>query len=284
MTQVIGQRQIRLNLWLVFLLATLLSGCQTPAPAPVAERPQPPTKKILHHIVSRDESLYSIAWRYELDFQQLASANGLFPPYNLHPGQRLSLDMSRQSAPVATGYGVTKGAVKTAPVEVTSIQVEDVSAKDVSPVISPQKESAIVQESPPKVSVPSASPLSSSPWQWQWPATGRVVREYDVSQVQKGISIYTNSGAAVAAAAPGVVVYAGDGLRGYGNLVIVKHSEQHLSAYAHNKSLLVKENQQVNQGEKIAEVGVDSNKQNRLYFEIRENGKPVDPLNLLPQQ
>lgn len=274
-----GKLGVGRPLGLVLLLFAFLIGCQAPSPAPVAERPQPPSQKILHHIVSRDETLYSIAWRYELDFQQLAAVNGLAAPYNLHPGQRLSLDMRRRPAAVATGHPVRTGVVTATPVDGTQVQGTAVSGVEVTPKTAsiPVPTSPVARESAP-------SALPGSPWQWKWPATGRVAKEYDVSRVLKGISIYTNSGTAVAAAAPGVVVYAGNGLRGYGNLVIVKHSEKHLSAYAHNRTLLVSENQQVRQGEKIAEVGVDASKQNRLYFEIRENGKPVDPLLLLPRQ
>ncbi|MCK9503302.1 MAG: peptidoglycan DD-metalloendopeptidase family protein [Porticoccaceae bacterium] len=286
--------QIRQPLGLALLLVAFLVGCQTPPPAPVAERPQPPSQKILHHIVSRDETLYSIAWRYELDFQQLAAVNGLSAPYDLSPGQRLSLDMRRQPAAVATGYSVKTGVVTAKPVDETSVQGTAIRGVDVpfetESQTAPQTTASqplpeTLSKAPPAVKQPEQSPAGlQSPWQWKWPATGRVAKEYDVSNVLKGISIYTNSGTAVAAAAPGTVVYAGNGLRGYGNLVIVKHSEKHLSAYAHNSTLLVSENQQVRQGEKIAEVGLDASKQNRLYFEIRENGKPVDPLRLLPRQ
>lgn len=246
--------------FLLILTTLVLTGCQAPAPAPVAERPQPPTEKILVHRVSSDETLYSIAWRYELDFSRLAAINGLSSPYVLYPGQMLSLDMS-QSVPAPVRASTSRPAV---------------TARSIPSVVK------VEPEPPPKVVIPRQPPLPKGQWSWNWPVTGRVVKEYDVSKVQKGISIYTSEGATVAAAAPGVVVYAGNGLRGYGNLLIVKHSEKLLSAYAHNRVLLVKENESVAQGQKIAMVGKDSAKHDRLYFEIRKNGKPVDPLKLLP--
>lgn len=248
---------------LLSILAVLAISCRAPAPAPVYERAQPPTEKILYHIVAPDETLYSIAWRYELDFQQLAAVNGLQPPYPLHAGQKLSLDMSKRPTRPAMANAARKPAVTAYPI------------KDSAPAPKPSP--------PPKVVLPEPPSLPKSGWQWQWPVRGRVAREYDANSILKGISIYTGSGEKVVAAAPGVVVYAGEGLRGYGKLIIVKHSEEALSAYAHNSRILVKENQEVKQGQQIAEVGVDNTSRHRLYFEIRENGKPVDPLKRLPK-
>lgn len=283
------QRRKWISICLGHIALVVIAGCQAPSPAPVDDRPQPPTDKILYHIVSAEETLYTIAWRLELDAERLAAINGLQRPYRLQPGQRLSLDLNNigGGGPVssaATAYPVGGGAVRTYPVgdaPVVSGGVEE------PPVVA----GATTPSGPVEDVIAPPVSLSSSPppplqqaTDWQWPASGRVVREYDAGKVLKGISIYTDQGTSVAAAATGVVVYAGDGLRGYGNLLIVKHSEKHLSAYAHNKSLLVKENENVRQGQKIAEVGVDASKQNRLYFEIRENGKPIDPLKLLPSQ
>ena len=251
----------RIGRIVLVVVALLTAACQTPAPAPVVERAQPPTQKILRHFVARGETLYAIAWRYELDFQRLAAVNGLEPPYQLYPGQKLSLDMSQAPAKAQLQK-------KSTPAKVTAHPVETARPRP---------------EPPPKITVPPAPALPQAGWQWRWPVRGRVSREYDADKVLKGISIYTERGAGVVAAAPGVVVYAGEGLRGYGRLIIVKHSDKHLSAYAHNKRILVTENQGVSQGEKIAEVGADTSGQPRLYFEIRENGKPVDPLQRLPK-
>ncbi len=250
-------------------LLLLLCACQAPPPAPVVDRPQPPSQKITHHIVTSNETLYSIAWRYELDYKRLAAANGIDPPYTLRPGQRLTLDL--EQAPERAESR------KQAPAPAVSRP----ESKKPSP---PEQASPSEKPSPPELKAPSRAPLPRGEWQWQWPVTGRVVREYDADRVLKGISIHASPGAAVTAAAPGVVVYAGSGLRGYGRLVILKHSETHLSAYAQNRTLLVEENQSVAQGEAIAEVGGDPASRDRLYFEIRENGKPVDPLKLLPEK
>ncbi len=117
---------------------------------------------------------------------------------------------------------------------------------------------------------------------WTWPAKGKIVTGFSEAASLKGIDIAGTSGQAVAASAAGKVVYAGTGLRGYGKLIIIKHNGTYLSAYAHNKEILVKEGQQVNRGQRIAEMGNTDADQVKLHFEIRRQGKPVDPLRYLP--
>ena len=117
---------------------------------------------------------------------------------------------------------------------------------------------------------------------WAWPATGSVVATFDEARGVKGVSIAGRAGDPVLAAADGRVVYAGSGLRGYGNLVIVKHNNTFLTAYAHNQALLVKEDQAVRRGQKIAEMGSTDAERVKLHFEIRRQGRPVDPARLLP--
>jgi lipoprotein NlpD len=116
---------------------------------------------------------------------------------------------------------------------------------------------------------------------WQWPATGAVVSQFDEGKT-KGLAISGKAGDPVLAAADGRVVYAGSGLRGYGNLVIVKHNSTYLTAYAHNQALLVKEDQPVRKGQRIAEMGSSDAERVQLHFEIRKQGKPIDPAKLLP--
>lgn len=118
---------------------------------------------------------------------------------------------------------------------------------------------------------------------WMWPASGAVLSPFDETR-NKGVSIAGKAGDAVLAAADGRVVYAGSGLRGYGNLIIVKHNESYLSAYAHNQTLLVREDQAVKRGQKIAEMGSSDADRVQLHFEIRRRGKPLDPTRLLPSR
>ncbi len=117
---------------------------------------------------------------------------------------------------------------------------------------------------------------------WSWPATGKVVTSYSEAANLKGIGIGGKAGQPVLASAAGKVVYAGSGLRGYGKLVIIKHNKTYLSVYAHNSEILVKEGQTVTKGQKIAEMGNTDSEQVKLHFEIRRQGKPVDPIKYLP--
>ncbi|MDP1519473.1 peptidoglycan DD-metalloendopeptidase family protein [Porticoccus litoralis] len=246
----------------------LLSACHSPPPAPISQRPPPPSEKIDYHLVSQGETLFAIAWRYEKDVDKLARANGLRPPYTIYRGQRLTLDTTRIPPPRYTSV-----APKPAPVSSskTSTKTKVVEVPPKTPVK--------VTRPPPK----STASLPSN-WNWQWPTEGRVTKTYNSDPLFKGIDIQSLPGQAVMAAAPGIVVYSGEGLRGYGRLVIVKHSEVYLSAYAHCRTLLVQEGQVLKTGQKIAEVGGDPANNKRLYFEIRKDGKPVNPLAYLPKR
>lgn len=262
------------------LSCAALLACQSPQAVPVVERGQPPSNKLIHHIVTSGETLYSIAWKYELDAQRLAALNGLQAPYSLYSGQRLSLAVPGQQG-VSPSYGAYAPGGQSSPVKVAPVAESRVVVSDAP--VAPAKVETPAAAPPLPAQPPLPSAGSSSGAGWLWPVKGSVSREYDATKVLKGISIYTDSQTPVMAAAPGVVVYAGDGLRGYGKLIIVKHSDTQLSAYAHNHHILVRENQSVKQGEQIAEVGMDNAGRHRLYFEIRENGKPIDPLIRLPK-
>lgn len=234
-------------------------GCHSPPPVPVDNRPPPPSEKINYHLVSQGETLFSIAWRYEKDVQKLARANGLTRPYTIYRGQRLTLDtrhipvvVHRPKSPAKTG-----GASSPRP----------------SSKVTPSTSSAKKKNS-----------TWASNWRWQWPVQGTVSKRFNSTSLFKGIDVHSHAGAPVVAAAPGVVVYSGNGLRGYGRLIIVKHNDVYLSAYAHNRKILVKEGQSVKGGQKISEVGGDPSNTKRLYFEIRKDGKPVDPLHYLPKR
>jgi lipoprotein NlpD len=119
---------------------------------------------------------------------------------------------------------------------------------------------------------------------WGWPATGKLIGQFSETGANKGIDIAAKVGDPVIAAGPGKVVYSGQGLRGYGRLVIIKHNNTYLSAYAHNSNLLVKEGQAVTKGQKIAEAGNTDSDVPKLHFEIRRQGKPIDPIKLLPER
>lgn len=245
----------------IFFLALIVAGCAgAPQSVPIEERQQPPSRDLRLHVVDRDETLYSIAFRYEKSVEQLARINNIAQPYVIYPGQRI--------------YLVDSG--------------PDVVSADRQPSVASPSQTSTVSSRTPTRSVDQSNrvaevALPAGVAEWQWPVQGRVTRAFGGSEpVSKGISVAGEVGDDVAASARGVVVYGGAGLRGYGNLLIVKHSESFLTAYAHNSELLVQEGDEVRQGQIIAKMGRNADGESELYFEIRENGTPVDPIRFLP--
>lgn len=185
-----------------------------------------------------------------MDWRTLARWNGIEPPYRIYPGQTIHLD------------GRAPPAVET-------------DRKDGSPQVSTARE---------QPSRATRKPLPTAPGDpvWQWPVDGEVSRAYSGRHARRGIDIAGASGDDVRAAAPGRVVYSGAGLKGYGNLVIIKHDERYLSAYGFNRRLHVAQGDSVDAGQHIADVGHGPENRPLLYFEIRRDGEPVDPQRLLP--
>ena len=212
------------------------------------------------HVVQKSETLFSLAWRYGWDYKALASANSIKAPYTIFPGQKLNVahrDNLKASKTKAYSKSLTK--------EQPKVATKGPSAYKTRPQ-SPRVEKG------------------SQGVAWRWPSKGKVIANFSSKRpVNKGIDIAGRIGESVMAAATGSVVYAGSGLLGYGNLVIIKHNEQYLSAYAHNKSLLVKEGQKVKAGQVIAEIGSSGTDKVKLHFEIRRQGKPVNPIRYLPK-
>jgi len=206
--------------------------------------------------VQRGDTLFGIATRNGVEFRDLASWNRIGSPYTIYPGQRLRL---------YPGGAVASSARS--------------SASAASPASRP---SASRQANSP---APSGPPPVASGFRWAWPADGQVIGRFVAGDATKqGVDIGGTSGQPVRAAADGVVVYSGAGLVGYGELVIIKHSEAWLSAYGHNRKRLVNEGQNVKSGQQIAEMGRSGAARDMLHFEIRYNGKPVDPLQYLPRR
>lgn len=222
-------------------MAALTVGCGGGRVAPIEERHAAPPRLIDYHIVAPGETVYSIAWRYGLDYRRLARANGLGSAFRIRSGQRLTLDLSGQSPPIAAR-----------------------------------------KRSPGAASPVPARP-SAAPFRWIWPARGPVMVRFGSGAVpHKGIDIRGELGEPVLAAGAGTVVYAGSGLVGYGNLVIVKHNDRYLSAYGHNSRLLVAEGQYIKGGDRIADIGDSGTDRPKLHFEVRLDGRPVDPVEVLP--
>lgn len=203
-----------------------LSGCslftsEEPAPV-VALKNKPEVRETrTHHLVKTGDTVFLIAWLYDMDYEDLVSYNHLHAPYHIYAGQKLRL--------------------------------------------TPEKN---LYKKPAKILPPQTT-------QWLWPAQGKVTK------VPKGIDISGNYGSDILATQSGKVVYAGDNLRGYGKLVIIKHRDPYLSAYAHNSELLVKEGDAIKKGQIIAKMGNTDSNQTKLHFEIREHGNPINPLIIL---
>jgi lipoprotein NlpD len=275
----------------VYVLPLLLAGCSSsPVKAPVTTRDNqsapaatsvprsaasarraPAGGKQTHYVVKRGDTLYSIAWAHGLTYQQLASSNGIRYPYTIYTGQRLDLQAAAPApapAPVRANTTRTRPVPQPAPV----------------PAATPLPAPAAIPATP--VAAPAATTAAVADYDghWVWPTRGRLLRSYQSSgRGKKGIDIGGHDGQPVKAAANGKVVYAGSGLVGYGRLIIIKHNENLLSAYGHNSKLLVSEGDQVRAGQQIAEMGSSGTNRTGLYFEVRKDGKPVDPLRYLPK-
>lgn len=248
---------------LLSLVLITISGCSSRSPIPLEDRyraTSPVNSGV--HIVRKGETLFAIAWRYHRDYKDLARNNGIKWPYRIHPGQRIKLYKSSQKVTKTNKSKTTnRNATKTSRYKKS---VND--AKRVQEKVANQRHKRV------NIS-------------FSWPAKGSVVQRFSSrGKVNKGINIAGKRGDPVYAAAQGVVVYSGPGLVGYGNLVIIKHDETFLSAYAHNHRLLVKEGQKVKAKQKIAEIGSTGTTRTQLHFEIRKRGKPVDPMWYLPKR
>ncbi len=245
----------------VLIVMFLLIGCTTrPSLAPVVElRWQPHSAEQRMHKVRRGETLYAIAFRYDLDYQQLAAINHLERPYSLHIGQILQVSPRTviQSSPKPY-----KNWKKT-------------PSRYFSPQTRPQSNNSFKKP---------LSPVAASGGKWLWPVNGRVVASFIPQQGKKGIDIAGVKGEKIRATSNGVVAYAGSGLSGYGNLIIIKHNNQLLTAYGNNSRNLVKEGQNVKAGQNIAEIGVIDRRYWGVHFEIRKNGKPVNPLDYIQKK
>lgn len=216
-----------------------------------------------HYVVKPGDTLYSIAFRNQLDYRELAVWNDIGPDYLINVGQVLRL-----AAPEVAGTG----SIQTAP-----MQPPEPVARAPAPAGTPPAVSA-----PP---APDAAPPPRAPevplvTQWRWPTRGAVVKGF--GNGGKGIDIGGELGQPVHAAAPGKVVYSGAALKGYGELIIIKHDDLHLSAYGYNRRRLVGEGVMVAAGQPIAELGLGPEQKPVLHFEIRRKGKPVDPAGYLP--
>jgi len=225
-----------------------------------------------YYMVKPGDTLIRIALDNGQNWRDLVKWNTLDKPNLIEVGQVLRV------APSAAEAVVTK-VVPAAKVESRPLDSKAADAKPVDSKPADSKPADIKPDSKPVAAAPSRS--EDDDIKWGWPASGVVTANFDEVR-NKGLAFKGSAGDAVLAAADGRVMYAGSGLRGYGNMIIIKHSTNYLTAYAHNQALLVKEDEAVRKGQKIAEMGSSDSDQVKLHFEIRKQGKPVDPAKLLP--
>nr|WP_259651438.1 peptidoglycan DD-metalloendopeptidase family protein [Pseudomonas sp. NCCP-436] len=271
------------------MLLTLLGGCASSPPGGVevvdrsqgrAQVAQRQPVRTGQYVVQRGDTLYSIAFRFGWDWKALAAHNGLRDPYLIRVGQVIRFD---NRAPIAQQQAAARPN-PAAPAVTTTKPAASVARPQTSSTGSSQ-----VQVAKPAATTTAANtpvkPVARSSTGWAWPASGTVISRFSSNgSLNKGIDIAGELGQPVLAASDGTVVYAGSGLRGYGELIIIKHSDTYVSAYGHNRRLLVREGQQVKAGQTIAEMGSTGADRVKLHFEIRRQGKPVDPLQYLPRR
>ncbi len=269
------------------LLAYFLSACSTgwkPAEERPAGRASYQTTKDGHYRVRKGDSLHAIAFNFGLDWRDIAGWNHIRAPYLIYPDQELRMTPPRQYTSASAKPGN-----QPAPARSTSQAAAPPPAN--SKISSQSSTTTTTALKTPQASTTSSQPRSSTsgagsdPSRWIWPTSGRITSNYKANDSsRKGIDISGHEGQPIIAAAPGEVVYSGSGIIAYGELIIIKHSDQFLSAYAHNRKRLVSEGQKVKAGTKIAEMGRNDRNQVLLHFEIRVNGNPRDPLSYLPRR
>lgn len=284
---------IRAGYWLLLALlsAMVLSGCANKnRPAPVEDRSpnaaRAPAKMVASadnagkpgfYSVKSGDTLIRIGMDNGQSWRDIARWNNIENPNLIETGQVLRVTPPEETGVVLRPVSSTNIVTSPAPANTASATAPASNTATVRPPAS--------AANPPNASTPANNLTNTDSAEetvsFQWPTRGNVLAGFDEVK-NKGIDIAGKAGDPVLAAADGKVVYAGSGLRGYGNLVILKHNNTYLTAYAHNQSLLVKEDQAIKRGQKIAEMGNSDADQVKLHFEIRRQGKPVDPAKYLP--
>ena len=248
-----------------------LASCSSSTSLPVSRR----DAREVVHVVKSGETLYKIASHYRIDQQELASWNGIRDPNELRVGQRLRLVPPRGYVAAAPAPAARQPEVAPQSTPTRSTTTPRPSTSTSTPKSTSPPPRAPATKPAPK---PSAAPTATA-LRWAWPTEGKVVARFGADgTIGSGLSIGGREGQPVRAAAAGRIVYAGGGLIGYGQLVIIKHDETFLSAYGYNSQLLVTQGQDVARGATIALMGLGPERQPRLHFEIRRSGVPVDPL------
>lgn len=294
------------------IVAAVLAGCASSGQrAPVVDRSETHRKaeaatedmrkKIARekdwrpevHTVQKGDTLYSIAFNYGYDYRELAEMNGIQDPGVIQIGQQIRLFRGKAAPAAAVDSKPVEPSVREQP-RLAKYAYSDAAVAQIEKVQEQAQPGAVAATKPEAKPKPETKPKTEAKpdsdtdngadeaLEWSMPTEGKLIGEFSESANRKGIDIAGKLGQPIAASAPGKVVYAGSGLRGYGKLVIIKHNKTYLSAYAHNDQVLVKEGQTVTRGQKIAEMGNTDADRVKLHFEVRRFGKPVDPAKYLP--
>lgn len=272
----------------VVIFVLLLSSCSTrQSPAPIVQinnaigvyaDSDKGSLTSSQYEVKPGETLYAIAWQAGIDFRRLARLNKIPEPYQIFPGQIISLEAEKVK-------------VLTAAVDKTSVNYVKTNKKDneknIVKTVANKKAVSYgkKQQGQKQVKTVKKDLFPSKVRKWRYPSEGNIIEQYSTKKNgNKGLDFGGKAGDPIIAAADGKVVYSGSALRGYGNLVIVKHNDDYLSAYAHNRSINVKEQDWVKAGQVIAEMGDSGTDSIKLHFEIRHRGRSVNPLKYLPRR
>lgn len=304
---------VSIQLKVLFFLSLLvfLTSCTVSSPAPVSSvgpdygEIERGSYRGSYYEVQKGDTLYYIAYVTDRDVKEIINANNLKQPYTIFPGQKLNLWKQKYVPPT---YGkksqvpivpivpvappptpVTASSSKSAEKnQKTAPQIKSGTDSQNNKSVEQQKAkeySQTVKKNKPSVEKTVIKPKAQQAVSWHWPARGRVISGFSSSELgNKGIDIAGKRGQSIHASGDGKVVYAGNALRGYGNLIIIKHNDDYLSAYAHNDRIFVSERQSVKKGQKIASMGSSGTNSVRLHFEIRYKGKSVNPLRYLPKR
>ncbi|BAV33799.1 peptidase M23 [Sulfuricaulis limicola] len=237
------------------LPALLMVACGSFPLSPVSEQGRSLRQPAgAYRVVQPGDTLYSIAWESGRDYQDVARWNRIPPPYVIKPGQRLQLFPPSGTEP----------APRPAPPPPPRVDVQ--------------------KKPPPAKPAPRVPAVAARRLSWTWPAQGELLERFSANGPNKGVDIAGKTGQPILAAEAGQVVYQGGGLRGYGQLIIIKHDEDFLSAYAHCDKIYVREGNVIKRGQKIADMGSSGTDRAKLHFEVRYRGAPVDPLDYLPKK
>lgn len=268
------------------LTIIFLGACSSGVKAPVTSANQVPVENRITviraqpaareedgvHVVRRGDTLYAIAWKYSHDYREVAAWNNIKPPYTIYPDQRIKI--RPEAGTPKSSIADLQPSQRRNNGRPTIIRQKPTTPQRPGQKLNPPSDQ---REDEALGGTAAADPV------WRWPTEGKIVR-LDTPTMEKGANISGKTGQPVLAAADGEIVYSGSGLLGYGKLIIIKHNATYLSAYAHNHEILKSEGNRVKSGEMIATMGTLTDGLPILHFEIRKNGKVVDPLGYLPKK